>query len=131
MTRTPVIVVTAAVIERDDEFLVTRRLEGTHLAGCWEFPGGKCDPGESHVDCLVREIQEELAAGVLVGNEVFTVTHDYPERSVELHFFACTLTSEPRPMLGQEVRWVRREELRSLEFPPADWELIESLITNP
>jgi 8-oxo-dGTP diphosphatase len=127
VTPTPPIVVTAAVIERDGAFLVTRRLEGTHLAGCWEFPGGKCDPGESHVDCLVREIQEELAAGVHVGDEVFAVTHEYPERTMELHFFACALTGEPRAMLGQEIRWVRREELRSLEFPPADLELIDLL----
>lgn len=121
------IVVTAAVIERDGAFLVTRRLEGTHLAGCWEFPGGKCEPGESHAECLVREIQEELAAGVQVGDEVFTVTHAYPERTVELHFFACTLTGEPQAVLGQEIRWVVREDLRGLEFPPADQELIERL----
>lgn len=126
----PLLVVTAAVIERSGAFLVTRRLEGTHLAGHWEFPGGKCEPGESHVECLEREILEELDARACVGAEIFQVTHDYPERTVELHFFACTLTGDPRPVLGQEVRWVRREELRSLEFPPADNELVEALITQ-
>lgn len=128
----PRIVVTAAVIERDGAFLVTRRLEGTHLAGYWEFPGGKCEAGESHAASLEREILEELEAGVRVGDEVFQISHAYPDRVVELHFFACTLTGEPRPMLGQEVRWVTRDELPTLEFPPADEELIRRLsLTGP
>ena len=62
--RRTAIVVAAAVVERDGLFLLTRRLKGTHLAGTWEFPGGKCEPSESPENCLVREIQEELAAGV-------------------------------------------------------------------
>lgn len=126
MTPAP-IVVTAAVIERDGTFLVTRRIEGTHLAGSWEFPGGKCEPGESHTACLAREILEELDAGVRVGAEVFQISHTYPDRVVELHFFECSLTAEPRPMLGQEVRWVSRADLAALEFPPADKELIRKL----
>jgi 8-oxo-dGTP diphosphatase len=120
----PRIVVTAAVIERDGAFLVTRRLEGTHLEGCWEFPGGKCEADEPHAACLAREIQEELAAEVRVGSEIFQVTHDYPDRIVELHFFECALSADPKPLLGQEMQWVRREDLRTLEFPPADEELI-------
>jgi 8-oxo-dGTP diphosphatase len=129
-TDQPRVVVAAAVIERDGAFLVTRRLKGAHLEGCWEFPGGKCDSGESHVACLEREIVEELDAAVRVGAELFSVEHAYPDRVVELHFFACELAGEPRPVLGQEMRWVRREELGSLEFPPADEELIQSLITD-
>jgi 8-oxo-dGTP diphosphatase len=124
------IVVTAAVVERDDAFLVTRRLEGTHLAGTWEVPGGKCEPGESYEACLVREIEEELAVGVRVGAEIFQVTHHYTERIVELHFFECTLSADPQPVLGQEMRWVKREDLRTLEFPPADEELIRGLTEN-
>jgi 8-oxo-dGTP diphosphatase len=123
----PHIVVTAAVIRRGGTFLLTRRLRGTHLEGAWEFPGGKCDPGETHEACLEREVLEELDAGLRVGREIFSVTHPYPERVVELHFFNCELLGEPRPMIGQEMRWVRRAELRSLEFPPADAELIRIL----
>ena len=123
----PHIVVTAAVIERDGRFLVTRRLRGTHLEGSWEFPGGKCEEGETHQACLEREILEELDAGVRVRQEVFSVTHPYPERVVELHFFECELLGEPRPMIGQEMRWIPRAELVSLEFPPADTELIRIL----
>jgi 8-oxo-dGTP diphosphatase len=123
----PRIVVAAAVIEHDGTFLLTRRMRGVHLEGCWEFPGGKCDDGEPHAACLQREIVEELDAPVRVGREVLTISHSYPDRVVELHFFACDLLGEARPVLGQEMRWVRREELASLEFPPADEELIRIL----
>ena len=121
------IVVTAAVIERDDRFLVTRRLKGTHLEGCWEFPGGKRDPGESHEDCLTRELIEELGARSRIGAEIFSTAHDYPERTVELHFFTCDLLDDPRPLIGQEMRWVRRADLNALAFPPADAELLHIL----
>jgi mutator protein MutT len=124
----PRIVVSAAVIERDGAFLVTRRLKGTHLEGTWEFPGGKCEDGETPEDCLVREIREELAAGVIVGERVLVTRHVYPERSVELHFFRATLVGEPAPQIGQEMRWVPRGELASLEFPEADAELIAILM---
>jgi mutator protein MutT len=123
----PRVVVAAAVIERDGTFLLTRRMRGAHLEGCWEFPGGKCDEGEAHAACLRREIAEELDAPVRVGREVFTVSHSYADRVVELHFFACDLLGEARPVLGQEMRWVRRGDLASLEFPPADAELIRML----
>lgn len=127
-TALPRLVVTAAVIERDGRFLVTRRLRGTHLEGYWEFPGGKCDAGETLDACLRRELREELGTDALIGPEIYTVSHDYPERIVELHFFQCELLSEPRPLLGQAMQWVLRGDLRTLEFPPADAELIEMLI---
>ena len=100
------IVVAAAVVERDSRYLVTRRLRGTHLEGFWEFPGGKCETGETHVECLVREIREELGCAVRVGEKLLSVAHDYPERTVELHFFRCDLGADPRPLLGQEIRWI-------------------------
>ena len=121
------IVVTAAVIKRDGRYLVTRRIKGQHLAGMWEFPGGKREPGETLEASLIREIQEELGADAVVREVLLTARHDYDTRSVELHFFACDLTSEPQPRLGQEIRWVTPAELATLEFPPADAELIELL----
>jgi mutator protein MutT len=121
------IVVTAAVIEREGRFLVTRRLQGTHLEGMWEFPGGKCDQGETLAACLQREIREELGTGVVVGSEMLQSTHEYVDRSVALHFFSCSLTGDPQPLLGQEMRWVARGDLRSLKFPPADDRLIDLL----
>lgn len=123
----PRIVVAAAVIRRGNEYFVTRRHAGVHLEGYWEFPGGKCDPGETLVDCLRREIREELDADVRVGQEVLSVSHEYADRIVELRFFECELLGEPRAMLGQEMRWVAREDLRSLDFPPADAELLDML----
>lgn len=120
----PKIVVTAAVIEANGSFLVTRRPDGVHLQGYWEFPGGKCEEGETHAASLSRELAEELDAKVTIGRELFSIAHTYPDRIVELHFFACTLIGAARPMLGQEMRWVSREELRRLPFPPADEELI-------
>jgi len=121
------IVVTAAVIDRDGRFLVTRRQLGVHLEGCWEFPGGKCEAGESLAACLARELREELDVEAHVGEEVLVTTHPYADRSVELHFFRCELRGEPRPLLGQEMRWATRDELATLEFPPADDELIQRL----
>ena len=123
----PRLVVTAAIVERDGTFLVTRRPRGTHLEGLWEFPGGKCEPGESHPDCLRREIQEELGIDAAVNAEIFTVSHSYDDRIVELHFFACEIADEPKPLIGQEIRWVAGDGLFELDFPPADAELIELL----
>ena len=124
------LVVTAAVIERDDAYLVTRRPGGVHLEGYWEFPGGKCDGGETLPECLRRELLEELDVDARIGGEIFTVTHDYPDRSIELHFLSCQLLGTPTPLLGQEMRWVKREDLAALQFPPADDELIAFLSRN-
>jgi len=121
------IVVTAAVVERSGAYLVTRRLRGTHLEGLWEFPGGKCEDGETHEACLLRELREELGCDANIGAKLLEVAHEYPERTVELHFFRCELKGQPQPLLGQEIRWVARTELRTLDFPPADEELIQML----
>jgi 8-oxo-dGTP diphosphatase len=121
------IVVVAAVIERGDRLLVTRRQAGVHLAGLWEFPGGKIDAGETHVEALRREIREELDSDVTVGALVLATTHAYPDKIVTLYFYRCSLLGEPRPLLGQQMRWVERDELPTLGFPPADEELIRVL----
>jgi 8-oxo-dGTP diphosphatase len=123
----PRLVVTAAVIERDGAYLVTRRLGGTHLEGYWEFPGGKCADGEPLDACLRRELREELDVDAHIGSELYRVVHAYPERVVELHFFRCVLQGEPRAVLAQEMQWVDRAELPALSFPPADVELIAFL----
>jgi len=123
-------VVVAAVIEDNGRYLVTRRQAGVHLAGLWEFPGGKIDSDETHADALLRELREELDADAAVGELVLATTHAYPEKTIALYFYACRLMSEPRPMLGQEMRWVDRRELTSLGFPAADEELIHVLATK-
>lgn len=120
----PSIVVVAAVIQRDDRFLLTLRTPGTHLEGHWEFPGGKCHPTETHAEALRRELFEELDIVASVGDRLFTVTHAYEDRSVELHFYHCGYDGEAKPMLGQQMAWVARADLPTLPFPEADRELI-------
>lgn len=124
------IVVVAAVIEENQRYLITRRQPGGHLAGLWEFPGGKIDPDESHSAALRREIREELDADVEVGELTYHTTHAYPDRTVALYFYRCTLIGTPRPRLGQEMRWAARADLPALGFPPADAELIERLVSD-
>jgi mutator protein MutT len=121
------IVVTAAVIERDGSYLLTRRLRGTHLEGLWEFPGGKCEEGESLAESLAREIREELDAELVLGDEIFATLHEYDDRIVELRFFAGRLLNEPRPVLGQDMAWVAARDFAAYPMPPADDELIRLL----
>jgi 8-oxo-dGTP diphosphatase len=122
------VAVVAAVIQHDDRFLITRRQDGVHLAGMWEFPGGKVGSGESHAAALRREIVEELDTDVAVRDLVFETTHAYPDRTVTLFFYRCELLGMPKPMIGQEMEWVARNDLSSLLFPPADVELIRMLV---
>jgi mutator protein MutT len=125
-----VLVVVAAVIEEDGSFLLSRRLKGTHLEGLWEFPGGKCEPGETRETALARELMEELGVGATIGAEIFTVEHAYTERTVRLHFHRCQIHGRPAPLLKQELRWAAREELAGLPFPAADADLIRLLTTS-
>jgi len=124
------VVVVAAVIEHDDSFLITLRQSGTHLAGHWEFPGGKVHSHETHTEALRRELFEELDIVAAVGDLMHSVTHTYPDKTVELHFYRCRFSGEPKPMMGQEMRWAPRTELASLPFPEADRDLI-ALLSGP
>ncbi len=90
-------------------FLLTLRPDGTHLAGHWEFPGGKVHDSETHAEALRREIFEELDAVARVGDLVHTVTHAYPEKTVQLFFYKCDLDGEAKPMMGQQMRWVAKQ----------------------
>jgi len=121
------VIVVAAVIEDNGRFLVTRRPAGVHLGGLWEFPGGKTTAAESHSAGLRREIREELAVDVHVQELIHETTHQYPDRVVSLYFYRCTIADAPSAALGQEMRWVDARELQTLEFPPADVELIRLL----
>ena len=123
---TPIVVV-AAIIERDGRFLVTLRPDGTHLAGHWEFPGGKVHESETHDEALRREVFEELDCVVDVGELAHSVTHAYPEKTVQLFFYRCALNGEPKPIIGQQMQWVGKGELSQLPFPEADRDLIKLL----
>jgi len=128
MTMAAPIQVAAAVIDSGDLYLITRRKAGTHLAGLWEFPGGKCEEGESLKDCLRREVREELGIEITEPVLFQTVRHDYPEKSVELHFFRCTIKAGTAQVLGcDDLKWVTAKELATFEFPPADRTLVTAL----
>ena len=119
--------VVAAVVERDGRYLITRRLEGTHLAGLWEFPGGKILRGEKPEDALRRELREELGVEAAVGELVETVDWTYPEKTVRILFFRCAVKGDPCPQERQEMLWVEAARLPAYRFPAADLRLVERL----
>lgn len=122
-------IVVAAIIRRAPFLLITRRLSNTHLPGLWEFPGGKVQPTESHEQALRRELREEIGVEVEVHEEVLNTTHRYPEKTVELHFYECTIVSgEPSKIEVADFRWVEPKELLSFEFPEADREIVARLM---
>src|SRR5215475_7035514 len=91
--------VVAAVIQRESRYLITRRSEGTHLAGLWEFPGGKVGTAESPEAALRRELREELGVDALVGDLMETVTWSYPEKTVRILFFRCAFPDADRQLV--------------------------------
>lgn len=115
------IAVVGAVIVRDGQVMAARRGGGGPLAGLWEFPGGKIEPGESAREALEREIAEELDCVVSVGDEVTTTVHEYDFAVITLTTFFCVLVDgAPRLTEHEAVRWLGAEELDSLIWAPAD-----------
>src|SRR5690242_8887231 len=117
------IVVSAGVVIEHGRVLLTQRKSGTHLAGAWEFPGGKVEPDEDPRDALVRELREEIGVAVEAGDVVEATFHRYPSKNVLLLFFAARILPgepEPRALDVAAVRWAALDELRDELFPPAD-----------
>jgi len=122
--------VAAGLIVQNGRYLIAKRKVDTHLGGLWEFPGGKREAGESLETCLKRELQEELGIEVASPTLFRIIRHDYPEKTVELHFFQCTIERGKVQALDcAEFRWVAPKDLPAYEFPPADRPLIEALQT--
>ena len=123
-----VVEVTAALV-RDPagRYLITRRRQGTHLAGLWEFPGGKRLAGEGLEACLRRELAEELGGPFEVGERVETVRWEYPEKTVVIHFYRCRAAGPITPREGQALAWVEPERFGEYAFPAADAALIARL----
>jgi 8-oxo-dGTP diphosphatase len=120
----------AAALVRDaaGRYLLARRRTGTHLAGLWEFPGGKRERGESLEACLRRELREELGGEFTVDDRLDTIRWQYPGKAVVLHFFHCRLVSgaiEPREQ--QELAWVEPGRLGEYAFPDADRAVVDRL----
>ena len=113
--------VVAALIWRGDRFLACQRPPEKARGLLWEFVGGKVERGESGPEALVRECREELGVELAVGDAFMDVTHAYPDLTVHLTLYACTLAQgEPKKLEHHDIRWIRVEEMDDLEFCPAD-----------
>ena len=101
----PLYHVTAGIIWRNRRVLITKRPPGTHLAGFWEFPGGKREPHETLEECLVRELKEELGITIRAGGHLISVEHEYEDKFITLHVFQChDMKGLPRTLEGQELQ---------------------------
>jgi 8-oxo-dGTP diphosphatase len=125
-----VLVSAVALIDRDGRVLLARRPEGKPMAGLWEFPGGKVEPGESPEAALIRELREEL--GIETWQSCLAplsfASHAYPDFHLLMPLFACRKwDGQPRAREGQALRWARPDEMRDLPMPPADLPLIPVL----
>jgi A/G-specific adenine glycosylase len=120
--------VTAAVTLRDDHVLIAQRNASDMLGGLWEFPGGKCEDGESLPDCLMREMREELGVKVTVGDHLITVEHAYSHFRITLHAFRCRLQEGPLRCLDcADFRWVLPSELDALPMSVVDRKIAAAL----
>ena len=124
-------VVAAVISDVEGKILLARRPEGTHMAGLWEFPGGKVEDGESYSEALVRELNEELGISVEIGQPLTFAIHTEKDLEILLLFFSATIIAgRPRPLEGQEIMWVRPDELRSYQMPPPDDEVVSLLVNR-
>ena len=121
-------VVAAALFDAAGRVLIAQRPEGKHMAGWWEFPGGKVAAGETDGEALVRELREELGVEVRPDHEVMRLSHDYPDRTVELVLWrAQLLDGAPRGLDGQALKWVACQSLGNERLLPADEPFIAAL----
>jgi 8-oxo-dGTP diphosphatase len=127
----PILLVTAcALIDADNRILLSKRPEGKALAGLWEFPGGKVDPGETPEESLVRELREELGIETKVAclAPLTFASHTYETFHLLMPLYVCRrYEGIARGMEGQEIKWVRAAQLRDYPMPPADEPLIPFL----
>ena len=127
----PLVVVAAAMIDADGRVLLQRRPEGKAMAGLWEFPGGKVEPGESPEAALARELTEELAITVDPGALTPLAFASAPLGDRHLVLLLYTVeawTGEPQPLEASEIGWVRPSAMATLPMPPADVPLVEALV---
>ena len=123
-------VVAAIIQDGEDRIFATQRGYG-EWKDWWEFPGGKTEAGETPEEALKREIREELSTEISVDELLCTVEYDYPKFHLTMHCYLCSLLSESLHLNEHEAaRWLRRDELASVEWLPADWAVVERLGCN-
>jgi 8-oxo-dGTP diphosphatase len=128
MTDAPVEVAAAVISDARGRVLLARRTEGRDLAGLWEFPGGKCEPGESVEAALVRELEEELGITVEVGPAVIAVPQAYPHKRLRLDVrHVGSWVGTPKGHEGQALAWVPQDKLHRYAMPPADRPVVAAL----
>lgn len=121
--------VVAALIWQGERFMICQRPAHKARGLLWEFVGGKLEPGETKAEALARECREELDLEVAVGELFMEVEHVYPDMTVHLSLFHCTVTEGvPKMLEHQDLRWIRVEEIPQYEFCPADVEILERLM---
>ena len=120
--------VVAALIWRDDRFLICQRPENKARALLWEFVGGKVEPGETREEALIREVREELAVEISVQDVFMEVDHVYPDITIHLTLFHAQLRSgEPRLLEHKDLQWITAGEIENYSFCPADEEILKKL----
>ena len=120
-------VVAAALFDERGRVLIAERPVGKHMAGWWEFPGGKVASDESDAQALVRELREELGVDAQPDTEIMTLTHEYPDRVVDLVLWRVSAVGVPRGLDGQQLKWVDCDALESERLLPADRPFIAAL----
>lgn len=125
-------IVVAAAIEKDGSILIAKRKEGWGHPANWEFPGGTLEEGETHEECLKRELQEELSLTIDVGDHVCTSEYVYtPDWTIRLIVYRATIISGSVILNDhEEIRWVRPKELGRYDFPPANKAVVERLMSD-
>ena len=130
MTTKVVLVSAVALIDPDGRVLLAQRPAGKSMAGLWEFPGGKIEPGETPEHALIRELHEELGIDTWASclAPLTFASHAYDDFHLLMPVFACRKwEGQPHPREGQVLKWVRPEALRDFPMPPADLPLIPVL----
>ena len=123
--------VAAAIIRKDDRIFATQRGYGPYKDG-WEFPGGKIEPGETPEQALMREIREELDTDILVGEKLVQVEYDYPDFHLSMGCYLCTIRAGNLILKEHEsAKWLRMDELDTVQWLPADRIVVERLISAP
>lgn len=121
-------VVCGLVTDRDGRFLACLRPAGKHLGGLWEFPGGKVEPGETPESALARELREELAVTVVVGNPLRPVVWQYDRVTIRLLPYFCTIASGGlSPAEHERILWCAPDDFESLEWAPADQPVLDQI----